>query len=171
MYTHYLEHKVFKTASLVADEMHYPAYVIGGFVRDCILNREGKDFDIVVVGDGILYAQNLARALNKTKAITIYKTYGTAQIKYDEIEIEIEDDTPINLNNARNNKDLVNQEPIIKIPYDKNRNNYTYMLGTKTEAYFKCRITLTSLSASFNPTFATKSGNTFCNGADSNPGK
>ncbi|MCX6190071.1 MAG: HD domain-containing protein, partial [Bacteroidetes bacterium] len=69
--------------------MHYPAYVIGGFVRDCILNREGKDFDIVVVGDGILYAQNLARALNKTKAITIYKTYGTAQIKYDEIEIEI----------------------------------------------------------------------------------
>ncbi len=89
MYTHYLEHKVFKTASLVADEMHYPAYVIGGFVRDCILNREGKDFDIVVVGDGILYAQNLARALNKTKAITIYKTYGTAQIKYDEIEIEI----------------------------------------------------------------------------------
>ena len=82
----------------------------------------------------------------------------THQLK---ISYDIEDDTPINLNNARNNKELVNQEPIIKIPYDKNRNNYTYMLGTKTEAYFKCRITLTSLSASFNPTFATKSGNTF----------
>jgi len=82
----------------------------------------------------------------------------TNQLK---ISYDVEDDTPINLNNARNNKNLVNQNPIIKIPVLRNNNNYTYMLGTKTDAYFKCRITLTSLSASFNPTFATKSGNTF----------
>jgi hypothetical protein len=82
----------------------------------------------------------------------------TNQLK---ISYDIEDDRPINLNNARNNKNLVNQEPIIKIPVLPNNNNYTYMLGTKTDAYFKCRITITSLTASFNPTFATKSGNTF----------
>ena len=85
----------------------------------------------------------------------------TNQLK---ISYDVEDDTPVNINNARNNKNLVNEEPIIKIPVLRNNNNYTYMLGTKTDEinpYFKCRITITSLTASFNPTFATKSGNTF----------
>jgi hypothetical protein len=89
----------------------------------------------------------------------------TNQLK---ISYDIEDDTPINLNNARNNNNLVNRDPIVKIPIVRNNNNYTYMLGTKTEAYFKCRITLTSLSASFNPTFATKSGNTYVPISDKN---
>ncbi len=74
---------------MVAHEMHYQAYIIGGYVRDRFLLRDGKDFDIVVVGDGILYAQNLAKALNQQKNITVFKTYGTAQIKYDDIEIEV----------------------------------------------------------------------------------
>jgi poly(A) polymerase len=89
VYPQYLQHKVFKVASEVAEKMQYPAYVIGGYVRDCFLERTCKDFDIVVVGDGILYAQQLAKALNKNNAISIFKTYGTAQIKYDDVDVEI----------------------------------------------------------------------------------
>ncbi len=89
MYPQYLQHPIFKAASQVAADMHYPAYVIGGYVRDCFLERQGKDFDIVVVGDGILFAQNLAKALNRSQGINIFKTYGTAQIKYEDAEIEI----------------------------------------------------------------------------------
>ncbi len=89
MYTHFLDHPIFHKASEVADSMGYPAFVIGGFVRDCFLERQGKDFDIVVVGDGIQYALNLAKALNKSNGINVFKNYGTAQIKFDDIEIEI----------------------------------------------------------------------------------
>jgi len=112
-------------------------------------------------GSGVIYIYR------KIELNTIFEIpTNTLKISYD-----IEDDTPVNLNNARNNKNLINQEPIIKTPLLRNNNNYTYMLGTKTDEinpYFKCRITITSLSASFNPTFATKSGNTFVKISDSN---
>jgi hypothetical protein len=100
----------------------------------------------------------------KIKTNVIYQTNNnTLKIGYN-----IEDDMPVNLNNARNNNNLVNQEPIVKIPIVMNNNDYIYMLGTKTEPYFKCRITLTSLTASFNPSFATKSGNTYVPISDTN---
>jgi poly(A) polymerase len=89
VFTQFLDHPVFRTASAVGAKMGCPVYVIGGYVRDCFLDRAGKDFDIVVAGDGIAYAHELARALGITKGINIYKTYGTAQIPYGDVEIEI----------------------------------------------------------------------------------
>jgi putative nucleotidyltransferase with HDIG domain len=89
VYPQFLQYKALIQASEIADRMQYPAYIIGGYVRDCFLGRTCKDFDIVVVGDGIEFAKELARALNKKNAINIFKTYGTAQIKYEEMDIEI----------------------------------------------------------------------------------
>ncbi len=89
VYSKYLQHPIFQVASEVAEQLDYPAYVIGGYVRDCFLNRDCSDIDIVVVGDGILYAQALAKALESNNTVHVFKTYGTARIKYKKLEIEI----------------------------------------------------------------------------------
>jgi poly(A) polymerase len=89
VYKKFLQHKIFNTASETAARLNMQAYVIGGYVRDSLLNRECKDVDIVVVGDGIEYARELANALNHNDRIAVYKNYGTAQIKSDDFEIEI----------------------------------------------------------------------------------
>ncbi len=89
MHAHFLDHPYFRTASQVARRLQVPVYVIGGFVRDRLLNRPCKDVDIVVVGDGIEYAKALAEELNHNDRISIFKTYGTAQIKTPDLEIEV----------------------------------------------------------------------------------
>jgi len=82
-----LSHPVFKVVSEVADEMGMEAYVVGGFVRDAILYRPSKDIDIVVVGKGIDMALKVAARLGDKK-VNVYKTFGTAQIVYDDYDIE-----------------------------------------------------------------------------------
>ena len=82
----HLEHPVFKTISAMAAEKQLQAYIIGGFVRDLLLNRPSKDIDIVVVGSGIDFAESVAQKLS-VKA-SVYKNFGTASIKYRELEIE-----------------------------------------------------------------------------------
>jgi poly(A) polymerase len=89
VYRKFLKAKVFAMASDTAARMGMPAYVIGGYVRDSLLNRENKDVDIVVVGDGIAFAHELAKSLNHSDRINVFKNYGTAQIKSGEYEIEI----------------------------------------------------------------------------------
>ncbi|MFN3589452.1 MAG: CCA tRNA nucleotidyltransferase [Spirosomataceae bacterium] len=64
------------------------AYVIGGYVRDIFLNRESKDIDIVVVGSGISFAEQVASALGNHCKVAIFKSFGTAQIRYQDLEIE-----------------------------------------------------------------------------------
>lgn len=64
-----------------------PAYVIGGFVRDKLLGRKTKDMDVVCVGDGIALANKVAERLGNVP-VHFFKTYGTAQLKYEEIEVE-----------------------------------------------------------------------------------
>ena len=63
------------------------AYVIGGFVRDLLLDRPSKDIDIVVVGDGVEYAKQCANTL-RVKKVSIFKTYGTAQFNYKDLDVE-----------------------------------------------------------------------------------
>jgi poly(A) polymerase len=78
---------IVKTISDCADQMNVPTYLIGGYVRDKILNRETDDIDVVCLGSGIALAESVARSL-KIRKPTIFKTFGTAMIKYSDIEIE-----------------------------------------------------------------------------------
>jgi len=80
--------KLFKTISSCADQLGLDCYVIGGFVRDYFLKRKSKDVDIVVVGSGIEMAKSISKALKITSEIKIFKTYGTAMLRYSNFEIE-----------------------------------------------------------------------------------
>lgn len=83
-----LEKDVFTVISQKADELGLETYVIGGYVRDIYLNRPSKDIDIVCVGSGIELATAVATALKRLRNLSIFKNYGTAQIKYKDIELE-----------------------------------------------------------------------------------
>lgn len=79
---------VFKKIAHAAAEMQTPCYVIGGFVRDKLIGRKTKDADIVCVGNGIELAHKVAKMFNPVPSVAYFKTYGTAQIKLDDFEIE-----------------------------------------------------------------------------------
>jgi poly(A) polymerase len=81
-----LVHPIFKVLADIARENHIEAYVIGGYVRDIFLNRISKDIDIVVLGNGIDFAEHVGRHL-KTK-VAVFKNFGTAMLRYRDLEIE-----------------------------------------------------------------------------------
>ncbi|MES2396470.1 MAG: HD domain-containing protein [Bacteroidota bacterium] len=83
-----LTHPIFKIISECASEMNIPAYVIGGWVRDLLLNRPSKDIDIVAIGSGIDLAQKVAKKLGNKYHVNVYKNFGTAQIVYEDYDIE-----------------------------------------------------------------------------------
>ncbi len=72
---------IFKQIASTAAELNMPAYIIGGFVRDKILNRPTKDADIVCIGDAIELAQRTAQKFFPKPAVNFFKNFGTAQIK------------------------------------------------------------------------------------------
>lgn len=82
----HLRHRVFTVISQLAGKQNLQAYAIGGFVRDIFLNRPSKDIDIVVIGNGIAFAEAVAEAL-KVK-LAVFKNFGTASLKYQDLEIE-----------------------------------------------------------------------------------
>ncbi|MFB6454797.1 CCA tRNA nucleotidyltransferase [Chitinophaga sp. Hz27] len=82
------ERKVLEKIALAAKDLGVPAYLIGGFVRDKLLNRRTKDMDIVCVGDGIALAHKVAQNLGPDIHVNFFKTYGTAQVKWHDFEIE-----------------------------------------------------------------------------------
>ncbi|MCB9250492.1 MAG: HD domain-containing protein [Ignavibacteriales bacterium] len=71
----------------IADELNQQVYIVGGFVRDLILERERNEVDFLVIGDGPTFAQKLAEKLN-VKNVNIFKNYGTAHFKYKNIDFE-----------------------------------------------------------------------------------
>ncbi|MGN6194662.1 MAG: CCA tRNA nucleotidyltransferase [Ginsengibacter sp.] len=83
---------IFKKISDAAAELNTPAYIIGGFVRDKILNRSTKDADIVCIGDGIKLAEKTAEKFSPKPVVNFFKNFGTAQIKIfsNEFPFEIE---------------------------------------------------------------------------------
>ena len=83
----HLKHPVFKVVSQICNEYELEAYVIGGFVRDLLLERPSKDIDIVVVGNGIELAEKAAKIL-RVKQVSVFKNYGTAHFKYKDLDIE-----------------------------------------------------------------------------------
>jgi poly(A) polymerase len=79
---------VFDKIARAAATLGTPAYLIGGFVRDKLIQRQTKDADIVCVGDGIVLAHKVAESLKPKPAVSYFKNFGTAQIKYEDWEIE-----------------------------------------------------------------------------------
>lgn len=84
----FLNRNIFKLISEVADRMELDCYVIGGYVRDFFLYRSSKDIDIVAVGKGIALAEAVASALGPRTKLSVFKNFGTAQLKYKDFEIE-----------------------------------------------------------------------------------
>jgi len=82
------ERKVLEQIAVAARDLGVPCYLIGGFVRDKLLNRNTKDMDVVCVGDGIALAHKVASIIGENVPVNFFKTYGTAQIKWNELEIE-----------------------------------------------------------------------------------
>lgn len=82
------ERKVFELIQQSAAELDFPVYVVGGYVRDRLLARESKDLDVVCVGDGIALAEKLASKLRPYPHIAVYKRFGTAMIRHQDLEIE-----------------------------------------------------------------------------------
>ncbi|GAA4231639.1 HD domain-containing protein [Postechiella marina] len=88
-YAQALHHSIFKIISKSAKEIEVDSYVIGGFVRDFILKRgTAKDIDVVAIGDGIKLAKQVAKNLPTKPKVQVFKTYGTAMLKCDDIEVE-----------------------------------------------------------------------------------
>lgn len=79
---------IFHHISETADELGLECYVVGGYVRDLFLQRPSKDIDVVVVGSGITIAEALGKKLGKGAHVSVFRNFGTAQVKYHNIEVE-----------------------------------------------------------------------------------
>ncbi|MDX1774089.1 CCA tRNA nucleotidyltransferase [Oceanihabitans sediminis] len=121
-YKEALQNKIFKIISKSAKELGLETYVIGGFVRDFILQRgTAKDIDIVAVGSGIQLAKQVAKNLPKKPKVQVFKTYGTAMLRYEDIEIEF-----VGARKESYNEDSRN--PIVEdgtLEDDQNRRDFT----------------------------------------------
>jgi len=84
----YIQNNIFLIISECADEMGEDCYVIGGYVRDIFLQRPSKDIDIVVIGNGIELAEKVAQKIGKKARLSVFKNFGTAQVKFENLEIE-----------------------------------------------------------------------------------
>ncbi|MFZ4100786.1 MAG: CCA tRNA nucleotidyltransferase [Sphingobacterium thalpophilum] len=82
----HLQHPIFRQLSELADENGTEIYVIGGYVRDLFLNRPSKDIDILVIGNGIKFAEEAGKLL-QTK-VSVFKNFGTAMLRFGDLEIE-----------------------------------------------------------------------------------
>ncbi|MGA3012811.1 MAG: HD domain-containing protein [Bacteroidales bacterium] len=118
----YLKHPIFKLVSQVAEENHVSAFVIGGFVRDCVIGREAKkDIDIVITGSGIEFATKVAEALGKDVPVKYFKNFGTAMLRSGEFQIEF-----VGARKESYQKD--SRKPIVEdgtIEEDQNRRDFT----------------------------------------------
>ncbi|RPD98220.1 HD domain-containing protein [Aureibaculum marinum] len=81
---------IFQIISNASAQLGLKSYVIGGFVRDFLLNRDSgaKDIDIVTVGSGIELAKKVAQLVPNTPKVQIFKTYGTAMLRFEDVEVE-----------------------------------------------------------------------------------
>ena len=83
-----LNHNIFQILSEIATGSNLRCYVIGGYVRDLMLKRPSKDIDIVVVGSGIDLAKAVAKKLGRKGKISVYRNFGTAMLRYNDLDIE-----------------------------------------------------------------------------------
>ena len=83
-----LDKEIFHQISDVADHLGVECYVVGGYVRDIFLERPSDDIDVVVVGSGIQVASELKKMLGKRAHLSVFRNFGTAQVKFHDMEIE-----------------------------------------------------------------------------------
>ena len=83
-----LDKDIFHEISAVADGLGLECYVVGGYVRDLFLERPSNDIDVVVVGSGISMAEGLKQRLGKRAKLSVFRNFGTAQVKYKDLEVE-----------------------------------------------------------------------------------
>ena len=117
-----LRHNIFKIISQSAKELGLDAYVIGGYVRDYILDRgTHKDIDIVAIGSGIELAKHVAKNLPGQPKVQVFKTYGTAMLKHEDIEIEF-------VGARKESYNLDSRNPVVEngtLEDDQNRRDFT----------------------------------------------
>lgn len=83
-----LDQDIFHKISQAADKLQVECYVVGGYVRDLFLERPSGDIDVVVVGSGIAVADELKKVLGKKAHISVFRNFGTAQVKFRDLEVE-----------------------------------------------------------------------------------
>ena len=122
VYKSALKHSIFEYISKASSNLNLETYVIGGFVRDFFLKRgEPKDIDIVAVGSGIDLANEVARLLPNKPKVQVFKTYGTAMLRFNDVEIEF-----VGARKESYNEDSRN--PIVEdgtLEDDQNRRDFT----------------------------------------------
>lgn len=85
---HFLTNPIFNIVSEVAKEHKIPAYVIGGYVRDLLLNRTSKDVDFLIIGNGIEFAELVAKKIGRGTKVNVFRNFGTAQLVFKDWDIE-----------------------------------------------------------------------------------
>ncbi|SFG26228.1 CCA tRNA nucleotidyltransferase [Prevotella sp. KH2C16] len=83
-----LDQDIFHKISQAADKLHMECYVVGGYVRDLFLERPSGDIDVVVVGSGIEVADELKKMLGRKAHLSVFRSFGTAQVKFRDLEVE-----------------------------------------------------------------------------------
>jgi len=117
----HLTHPIFKTLANCANQLGVDAYVIGGFVRDIYLGRESKDIDVVTIGKGIELAELVHKQLGEEAHLSVFKNFGTAQVKINDLEIEF-----VGARKESYNRD--SRKPIVEdgtLEDDQNRRDFT----------------------------------------------
>ena len=116
-----LKHSVFRNIGDIADLMGREVYVVGGYVRDIFLQRPSQDIDLVTVGSGIELAERVAEALGRRNALSVFATYGTAQVKAGDLELEF-------VGARRESYSRESRNPIVEdgtLEDDQNRRDFT----------------------------------------------
>jgi poly(A) polymerase len=80
--------EIFEAVKVAAARLGTPAYAIGGYVRDLLLNRKSKDIDFVCIGSGIELAHETAKVLGIKGEVTVFKNFGTAMFRFENLDIE-----------------------------------------------------------------------------------
>lgn len=117
----HLHHPIFSVISELADQINQETYVIGGFVRDLILNRPSPDIDVVTIGSGIQLAEMVAKKLGPNIQVNVFKTFGTAMLKYQSLEVEF-----VGARKESYNED--SRKPLVEdgtLEEDQNRRDFT----------------------------------------------
>ena len=117
-----LNSKIFEVISQASHELNMESYVIGGFVRDLLLARDfKKDIDIVAVGSGIELALRVSELLPKKPKVQVFKSYGTAMLRFEDTEIEF-------VGARKESYNLESRNPIVEngtLEDDQNRRDFT----------------------------------------------
>ena len=116
-----LDHDIFHKISAAADSLGMECYVVGGYVRDLFLERPSSDIDVVVVGSGIQVADALKKQLGKKARISVFRNFGTAQVKYGDMEVEF-------VGARRESYQRNSRKPIVEdgtLEDDQNRRDFT----------------------------------------------